>query len=382
MNKHSTSIAPNLRLSRGAFALSLVVHAGLLGIFSGWVWDFPRTFEKSSKAIHIKILKPREQTIPKILESQITPGKPVQAKRTNPSANRTLNHKTPTPVINKTFEARVPHNLSRSQKTIQIHRSNHKWIEKITSSNKNRPYNLGSITPHTRFSKTLATKRPEAFKPKRKYHPGKQINLFMNQEKIRKASLSPRPTKHTYSRENTLKQSTHVSIQQIQSPHSKLSLSPRKAQSSPTYPLTEGSTPAALFLEQQPLSTKSNLNIRKASVPRKPSIQSGIQDDISEINLSLLRGNFTGKVRQRISEAKYYPRLARRRGMEGQPIIQFTIDKQGRVTQVKLDESSGYNLLDKAALEAVNRAAPYPPIPDNLKMDVFHFKLPISFILK
>lgn len=119
-----------------------------------------------------------------------------------------------------------------------------------------------------------------------------------------------------------------------------------------------------------------------AAVPREfkpnpPESAEGTQTDMSD-----LRGLFTGKVRQKIARAKYYPGIARRRGMEGQPVIAFTLNKWGRLTGVQLAQSSGYQLLDQAALEAVQKAEPYPEIPAELNTDTFQFKLPISFILK
>jgi TonB family protein len=104
--------------------------------------------------------------------------------------------------------------------------------------------------------------------------------------------------------------------------------------------------------------------------------------NLSDTDMSNLRGLFTGKVRQRIASAKYYPRTAQRRGMEGKPVIAFTLNKQGRLVKVNLAQSSGYQMLDQAALEAVQQAAPYPEIPAELKTDSYQFKLPISFVLK
>jgi protein TonB len=68
--------------------------------------------------------------------------------------------------------------------------------------------------------------------------------------------------------------------------------------------------------------------------------------------------------------------------MEGKPVIAFTLNKQGRLVKVNLAQSSGYQMLDQAALEAVQQAAPYPEIPAELKTDSYQFKLPISFVLK
>jgi protein TonB len=48
-----------------------------------------------------------------------------------------------------------------------------------------------------------------------------------------------------------------------------------------------------------------------------------------------------------------YPELARQRGWEGTALLRITIDKTGRVTKVEVARSSGYALLDAAAVNAV-----------------------------
>ncbi len=51
----------------------------------------------------------------------------------------------------------------------------------------------------------------------------------------------------------------------------------------------------------------------------------------------------------------WYPRLARRRGMEGRVVLRVTVDPQGRAAAVVVVESSGYRLLDDAARQTVMR---------------------------
>jgi protein TonB len=132
----------------------------------------------------------------------------------------------------------------------------------------------------------------------------------------------------------------------------------------------------------EPFTSPTESQAKLAALPRKFPHSPSADHEAPDADLGALRGLFTGKVRQRIANAKYYPRIARRRGMEGQPIIAFTLDKQGRLTKVDLAQTSGYQLLDRAALEAVHQAAPYPVIPAPLKVNSFQFKLPISFVLK
>jgi periplasmic protein TonB len=48
-----------------------------------------------------------------------------------------------------------------------------------------------------------------------------------------------------------------------------------------------------------------------------------------------------------------YPRLARRNGEEGTVLLRVLVTREGRVARLELDKSSGFPLLDSAALEAV-----------------------------
>ena len=49
----------------------------------------------------------------------------------------------------------------------------------------------------------------------------------------------------------------------------------------------------------------------------------------------------------------WYPRVARRRGMEGRVTLRVTVRPDGRVAAIRVQRSSGYRLLDDAALETV-----------------------------
>lgn len=49
----------------------------------------------------------------------------------------------------------------------------------------------------------------------------------------------------------------------------------------------------------------------------------------------------------------HYPALARRRGYEGRVLIRVVVPPDGRAARAEIKESSGYRVLDRAALEAV-----------------------------
>jgi len=102
----------------------------------------------------------------------------------------------------------------------------------------------------------------------------------------------------------------------------------------------------------------------------------------SSSDVGELRRGFHGKIWQRVAKVKYYPRMARKRGFEGKPIVAFTLGKKGDLVDLKLIEASSYDMLNKAALETIRRGIPYPPIPEPLGKNFISFNLPISYVLE
>jgi protein TonB len=72
------------------------------------------------------------------------------------------------------------------------------------------------------------------------------------------------------------------------------------------------------------------------------------------------------KIRARIKAKWVYPREAGERGIEGDLNIEFHIAKDGGLAFIELRRSSGVDVLDQAALNAVKLAQPFPPVPDSL----------------
>jgi protein TonB len=62
----------------------------------------------------------------------------------------------------------------------------------------------------------------------------------------------------------------------------------------------------------------------------------------------------------RIEAVKRYPKMARKMGIEGTVVVRFKLKPGGQVEAVEVMESSGYEILDKASLETVRDASPFP----------------------
>jgi TonB family protein len=102
----------------------------------------------------------------------------------------------------------------------------------------------------------------------------------------------------------------------------------------------------------------------------------------SALNMGELQRGFYRKIWQRVAKAKYYPRMARKRGFEGKPIVTFTLGSKGELIDLKLIEGSSYKILNEAALETIRRGIPYPSIPKPLGKNSISFNLPISYVLE
>jgi len=60
---------------------------------------------------------------------------------------------------------------------------------------------------------------------------------------------------------------------------------------------------------------------------------------------------------------------ARQGNLKKNAALSVVIDKQGKVLDAKITQSSGYNLFDELSLKTVYQSSPFPPIPDRLKHD-------------
>ena len=91
--------------------------------------------------------------------------------------------------------------------------------------------------------------------------------------------------------------------------------------------------------------------------------------------------NFLAEILMRIEKAKYYPSVARKRGMTGTITCKFSIFPDGSVKDISLVKSSKYKLLNKAAVEAIKKGAPYPDFPSSFKKNLFTSLVDIKFYL-
>ncbi|HML29575.1 MAG TPA: energy transducer TonB [Hyphomicrobium sp.] len=89
-------------------------------------------------------------------------------------------------------------------------------------------------------------------------------------------------------------------------------------------------------------------------------------------------GRYMSEINNRVQKAKRNPRTL----ASGTVVLRYTIDTDGHILSREIASSSGSKTLDDAATEALDRAAPFPPIPPDVSVKPLAFTQPFKFIMR
>ena len=82
-----------------------------------------------------------------------------------------------------------------------------------------------------------------------------------------------------------------------------------------------------------------------------------------------------------LNQHKDYPPAVKKKKQQGTVVLAFSIDRSGTVLTSRVQESSGYPLLDQAALDMLARANPLPAMPDSMPRQRLRLAVPIEYSL-
>ena len=146
-------------------------------------------------------------------------------------------------------------------------------------------------------------------------------------------------------------------------------------------PVESPPTPIANAIPAPALEVAAASN---AESPRSNTLQSTIQTNREAAETSALVGRdrdavaqYISQVRNLIQAQKRYPRLARKRSLEGEVIARLRIGADGSIDSVEL-AAGAPSVLIRAARTAIERASPFPTPPPDMPI----VELPIQFRLK
>ena len=96
---------------------------------------------------------------------------------------------------------------------------------------------------------------------------------------------------------------------------------------------------------------------------------------------SELMQSWKAQIAAHLGRNKRFPEEARFRGEEGVAHVFFSLDRQGRLRESRVVQSSGVVSLDEEALALLRRSEPYPPPPPEWPREYVDFNVPIRFNL-
>ncbi len=79
-----------------------------------------------------------------------------------------------------------------------------------------------------------------------------------------------------------------------------------------------------------------------------------------------------------LEKHRRYPLTARAMRIQGIAHVRFRMSRAGKLISVTLSRSSGFDILDRAALDTIRRAQPLPPIPTEGPTN-WNYRFPWSF---
>jgi len=130
----------------------------------------------------------------------------------------------------------------------------------------------------------------------------------------------------------------------------------------------------ALLQDQLAQRDKAEISARDGR-PGKSSRTEYLSDDIAEgdrVDLNTTNYKYLSYfigLRKSIELTWVYPSSAVRQGLQGEVRLEFKIEKDGRMTRIRILSSSGYEILDRAIVDAIKLAAPFAPLPTSMAKD-------------
>ena len=87
---------------------------------------------------------------------------------------------------------------------------------------------------------------------------------------------------------------------------------------------------------------------------------------------------YLGQVRKTLERSKVNPRSK----VAGTVLLKFTVGPKGELLSRTVQRSSGSKILDDAAMAALDRAAPFPPLPQEIASGPLEVQVPFRFITR
>lgn len=111
--------------------------------------------------------------------------------------------------------------------------------------------------------------------------------------------------------------------------------------------------------------------------------EAGAEEEQVDLSVEsiLAQQDYTSQIIGMIYKSVSYPSSAVKRNQQGSVRAEVVINRDGSVSKMTIIEESNFKLLNQAVLSAIKKAAPFPPLPNELKMEQLELVVPVAFKL-
>lgn len=102
------------------------------------------------------------------------------------------------------------------------------------------------------------------------------------------------------------------------------------------------------------------------------------QPQIIQNNHHAIKDNYLAKLNKFIGESINFPERARKLKISGEQLVVFTIHKNGKISDIKLQESI-HDILDSNTLETIENLPNFDKFPDSINTKELKVSIPISY---
>lgn len=139
---------------------------------------------------------------------------------------------------------------------------------------------------------------------------------------------------------------------------------PRLRQRSASLLITEALSPPEIYHPIVP-SAPAPTPFAPGGMGNDPSFMKGGFTSLNTQDPNLIP--YVSQIKERVLDLWRYPMEAKS-GLRGTVQLAFTVERDGSVSRIELLKSSGYPVLDKGAIQALSRASPFSPLPQEIKV--------------
>lgn len=91
--------------------------------------------------------------------------------------------------------------------------------------------------------------------------------------------------------------------------------------------------------------------------------------------------NYYAELLALIEDKKFYPKASVKKAQQGEVIIEIKLLKDGRLKDIKVIQSSGHFVLDRAAYQTVKKLKRFKPFPKSITLEHAIVQIPLAYRL-